>query len=126
MRAYLKAGDVEVAQATALRLRIADRPPPDAALPDPSLLPTPVAEAPPVDSERVGVGVAGRVYFHRHGVEMRQAEGEFDQPGPGGGVDEDCRSPGGRRAVDSPAPGRDQRRPRKRDQLGAAPPPGSS
>ena len=83
VRAYLQAGGVEVAQATAMRLRIADRPPPDAALPDPSLLPIPVAEAPSVDSERVGVGVAGRVYFHRHGVEMRQAEGDFDQPGPG-------------------------------------------
>ena len=83
VRAHLRAGHTEVAQATAMRLRVADRPPPRAALPDPSLLPVPVAEASPVDMERVGVGVSGRLYFHRHGVEMRQAEGEFDQPGPG-------------------------------------------
>ncbi len=83
VQAYLQAGDIEVAQATAMRLRIADRPTPKAAMPDPSLLPVPVAEASPVDMERVGVGVGGRLYFHRHGVEMRQAEGEFDQAGPG-------------------------------------------
>lgn len=83
VRARLRAGDTEVAQATAMRLRVADRPPPEAAMPDPSLLPVPVAEARPVDMERVGVGVRGRWYFHRHGVVMRQAEGEFDQPGPG-------------------------------------------
>ena len=83
VRAYLRAGDTELAQATAMRLRIADRPPPQAAMPDPSLLPIPVAEAQPVDQDRIGVGVSGRLYFHRHGVEMRQAEGRFDQPGPG-------------------------------------------
>lgn len=83
VRARLRIGDTEVAQATAMRLRVADRPPPEAAMPDPSLLPVPVAEASPVDTERVGVGVAGRPYFHRHGVEMRQAEGKYDQPGPG-------------------------------------------
>lgn len=83
VRARLRAGDTEVAQATAMRLRVADRPPPEAAKPDPSLLLVPVAEARPLDMERVGVGVGGRVYFHRHGVVMRQAEGEFDQPGPG-------------------------------------------
>ena len=83
VRAYLSAGDTELAQATAMRLRIADRPPPRAAMPDPSLLPIPVAEAQPVDQDQVEVGVSGRLYFHRHGVEMRQAEGRFDQPGPG-------------------------------------------
>ena len=83
VRAYLRAGDTELAQATAMRLRIADRPPPRAAMPDPSLLPIPVAQARPVDQDRIGVGVGGRLYFHRHGVEMRQAEGRFDQPGPG-------------------------------------------
>lgn len=83
VRARLQAGDTEVAQATAMRLRTADRPPPEAAMPDPSLLPVPPSEAPPVEMERVGVGVGGRLYFHRHGVEMRQAEGKFDQPGPG-------------------------------------------
>ncbi|MYA39565.1 MAG: thioesterase family protein [Acidimicrobiia bacterium] len=83
VRARLRAGDTELAQATAMRLRTADRPPPSAALPDPALLPVPVAEASPVDMERVGVGVGGRPYFHRHGVEMRQAEGELDKPGPG-------------------------------------------
>lgn len=82
-RAFLSAGDTELAQATAMRLRVADRPVPGAAVPDPSLLPTPVEEAPVVDPERVGVGVSGRVYFHRHGIEMRQAEGRFDRPGPG-------------------------------------------
>jgi len=81
--AHIRAGDVEVAQATAMRLRTADRPPPKAAQPDPSLLLIPPSEASPVDMERVGVGVRGRLYFHRHGVEMRQAEGKFDQPGPG-------------------------------------------
>ncbi len=83
VRAHLRAGDTELAQATAMRLRIADRPPPRAAMPDPSLLPIPVAQARPVDQDRIGVGVSGRLYFHRHGVEMRQAEGRFDQPGPG-------------------------------------------
>ena len=83
VRAFLRAGDTEVAQATAMRLRIADRPPPERAMPDPSQLPVPPSEASPVDMERVGVGVGGRLYFHRHGVEMRQAEGIFDQPGPG-------------------------------------------
>ena len=83
VRAYLRAGDTELAQATAMRLRIADRPPPRAAMPDPSLLPIPVAQAQPVDQDRIGVGVSGRLYFHRHGVEMCQAEGRFDQPGPG-------------------------------------------
>ncbi len=83
IRAHLHAGDTEVAQATALRLRITDRPPPPAAQPDPKLLPTPVAESAAVEMERVGVGVGGRLFFHRHGVEMRQAEGSFDQPGPG-------------------------------------------
>ncbi len=83
VRAFLSAGDTELAQATAMRLRVADRPIPRTARPDPSLLPLPVAEAEPVDRERVGVGVSGRPYFHRHGVEMRQAEGTFDQPGPG-------------------------------------------
>ena len=83
VRAHMHAGDTEVAQATAMRLRMADRPPPEAAIPDPSLLPIPVADAPLVDKDRVGVGVSGRLYFHRHGVEMRQAEGAFDQPGPG-------------------------------------------
>ncbi|MDE0231924.1 MAG: thioesterase family protein [bacterium] len=83
VRAYLSAGDTQVAQATAMRLRVADRPPPEAALPDQALLPAPVAEASPVDMERVGVGVGGRPYFHRHGVEMRQVEGEYDRAGPG-------------------------------------------
>ena len=83
VRAHLRAGDTEVAQATAMRLRTADRPPPEAARPDPALLPVPVDEASPVDMERVGVGVSGRPYFHRHGVEMRQAEGVYDQAGPG-------------------------------------------
>ncbi len=83
VRAYMHAGNTEVAQATAMRLRIADRPPPAIALPDRSLLPTPVTEASPVNMDRVGVGVSGRLYFHRHAVEMRQAEGRFDQPGPG-------------------------------------------
>ena len=83
VRAHLRTGDTEVAQATAMRLRIADRPPPEAAQPDPSLLLIPPSEASPVDMERVGVGVGGRLYFHRHGVEMRQAEGRFDQPGSG-------------------------------------------
>ena len=83
VRAFLSAGDTQVAQAAALRLRVADRPPPAQAKPDPKILPIPPAEAPLVDSERVGVGVSGRPYFHRHGVEMRQAEGNFDQPGPG-------------------------------------------
>lgn len=83
VRAFLRAGDTELAQATAMRLRVADRPPPPPALPDPALLPAPVAQARPVDGERVGVGVSGRPYFHRHAVEMRQAEGTFDRPGPG-------------------------------------------
>ena len=83
VRAFLSAGDTELAQATAMRLRVTDRPVPEAAVPDPALLPTPVDEAPVVDPERVGVGVSGRVYYHRHGVEMRQAEGRFDQAGPG-------------------------------------------
>lgn len=83
VRAFLSAGDTELAQATAMRLRVADRPVPASAVPDPSLLPTPVDQSPVVDPERVGVGVSGRIYFHRHGVEMRQAEGRFDQPGPG-------------------------------------------
>lgn len=83
VRAHMHAGDTEVAQATAMRLRVADRPPPQAAMPDPTSLPIPPTEAPLVDPNRVGVGVRGRVYFHRHGVEMRQAEGAFDRPGPG-------------------------------------------
>lgn len=83
VRALLSAGDTELARATALRLRIADRPPPQRAVPPPALLPDPVAEARPVDMKRVGVGVSGRPYFHRDGVEMRQAEGSFDHPGPG-------------------------------------------
>ena len=83
IRAHMYAADIEVAQATALRLRVADLPPPQAAQPDPTLLPTSVARSKAVDMERVGVGVSGRPYFHRHGVQMRQAEGEFDQPGPG-------------------------------------------
>ncbi|MCQ3804442.1 MAG: thioesterase family protein [bacterium] len=83
VRAFLSAGDTELAQATAMRLRIADRPPPQRALPPPALLPLQVAEARPVDMKRVGVGVSGRPYFHRDGVEMRQAEGSFDHPGPG-------------------------------------------
>ena len=83
VRARLRAGDAEVAQATAMRLRIAHRPPPEEARPDRSLLPGPVAESSPVDMERVGVGVSGGLYFHRHGIEIRQAEGRFDQPGPG-------------------------------------------
>ena len=83
VRAHMRAGDTEVAQATAMRLRVASRPPPPAARPDQSLLLTPVAQAQAVDMERVGVGVRGRPFFHRHGVEMRQAEGRFDRPGPG-------------------------------------------
>ncbi len=83
VRARMHAGDTEVAQATAMRLRVADRPPPPAARPDPALVPTPATESSPVDMDRVGVGVRGRLFFHRHGVEMRQAEGSFDQPGPG-------------------------------------------
>ena len=83
VRAFLSAGDTELAQATAMRLRVTDRPVPTEAVPDPSLRPTPAEEAPVVDPERVGVGVSGRVYYHRHGVEMRQAEGRFDRPGPG-------------------------------------------
>jgi hypothetical protein len=83
VRAFLHAGDTELAQATGMRLRVADRPIPESAAPDPSLLPRPVTETPRVDPERVGVGVSGRVYFHRHGIEMRQAEGNFDRPGPG-------------------------------------------
>ncbi len=83
VRAHLHAGDTELAQATAMRLRITDRPVPEAALPDPSLLLIPVAEARPVDMDRLGVGVKGRLYFHRHATEMRQAEGQFDQAGPG-------------------------------------------
>ena len=35
VRAYLRSGDTELAQATAMRLRIADRPPPRAAMPFP-------------------------------------------------------------------------------------------
>ncbi len=83
VRAFLSAGDTQVAQATAVRLRVADRPTPAIARPDPSLMPIPPAEARAVDMETVGVGVSGRPYFHRDGVEMLQAEGSFDQPGAG-------------------------------------------
>ncbi len=71
-----------LSQATVQRLRIADRPVPDAShhRPNPDLI------DPSEITERVGkawgVGEEGKIMFHRHAMEVREAIGGFGQPGP--------------------------------------------
>lgn len=76
--ASLRAGDVEVARATALRLRTLDLPLPEE-IDSPSPPPGPET-APP----SVSPGIALRDYpaFHNQGVEHRFVAGSFDRAGP--------------------------------------------
>lgn len=76
--ASLRAGDVEVARATALRLRTLDLPLPEE-IDSPSPPPGPET-APPSASP----GIALRDYpaFHNQGVEHRFVAGSFDRAGP--------------------------------------------
>src|SRR4029077_5889841 len=76
--ASLHAGDVEVARATALRIRTLDRPlPPGIARPDPP--PGPERGVPGASAWSELIDYAA---FHNQGVEHRFVAGGFDQPGP--------------------------------------------
>lgn len=68
------AGDVEVARAQALRIRMADVPMP---------LPTDAAESPPpMPAARTTSNDDAWQAFHNSGVEMRYTSGSFETPGP--------------------------------------------
>lgn len=72
---------LELAKAVGLRLRdtLLDLPP--EALPPAHTPALPSSVAPP-DMSRWGVGVQGKVMFHRQGTEVREVEGTFEQLGP--------------------------------------------
>ena len=76
--ASLYAGDTEVARATALRIRTANLPVPDA------LRSPPPPPGPDTARPSTSPGVALRSYagFHNQGVEHRFVAGDFDLPGP--------------------------------------------
>lgn len=74
--------DVEMARATALRMRDVDLDLPAEALPDEPPPPAPDT-VPPVDRSTWGVGPRdGRIMFHRHAIDIREVEGSFRELGP--------------------------------------------
>ena len=76
------AGNVEMARATALRLRTTHLDLPGEALTAEPTPPPPDSVA-PVDRSTWGVGPRdGRIMFHRHAIEIREVEGSFRELGP--------------------------------------------
>ncbi len=75
------ADDVEMARATALRLRTTDLDLPAEALTAEPTPPPPDTVAPAGSSWGVGP-TDGRIMFHRHAIEIREVEGSFRELGP--------------------------------------------
>jgi hypothetical protein len=79
VEASMRAGDVEVARASALRIRTADLPLPTSGAA--ASAPPPPPEAGSSSLPPWGAAIAYRS-FHRDGVEHRFVEGSFTEPGP--------------------------------------------
>ncbi len=79
--ASLSDGSLELARAVALRLRTTEVDLPDSAQPAVAI-PTPPDRLPPIDQSVFGVGRSGEIVFHRHGMEMKEAEGSYRELGP--------------------------------------------
>jgi len=73
--------DLELARAVGVKLRDADLDLPPDVIPQPNIPPPPDSVATP-DMSRWGVGIEGKMMFHRHGTEVREVVGTFDEPGP--------------------------------------------
>jgi hypothetical protein len=78
--ATLRAGDVEVMRATALRIRSADLPVPDDLGIEAGVPPLPALETAVTPPFAVQDDLA---HFHRHAIELRAVAGGFDRAGPG-------------------------------------------
>ncbi|HET8739522.1 MAG TPA: thioesterase family protein [Acidimicrobiia bacterium] len=73
--------DLLLSVANVQRLRVVDLPLPDHAAPPPLTIPLP-DEIEARVGDAWGVGSRGKVLFHRHALEIREARGGFEEPGP--------------------------------------------